>query len=128
MNSSLVFCIGPLAIMGSLSDGLGQGSAQLVLKSSLDFFGSLAFAAAMGWGVAASAISVGAFQGLVTVLGVLMGSVLSDALIASITATGGVLLLGVGLRLLHLRAVAVGDLLPALLFAPILTVIVSQLR
>jgi len=128
VNSSLVFCIGPLAIMGSLSDGLGQGSAQLVLKSSLDFFGSLAFAAAMGWGVAASAISVGAFQGLVTVLGVLMGSVLSDALIASITATGGVLLLGVGLRLLHLRAVAVGDLLPALLFAPILTVIVSQLR
>lgn len=128
VNSSLVFCIGPLAIMGSLSDGLGLGSQQLVLKSSLDFFGSLAFAAAMGWGVAASAISVGAFQGLVTILGLLIGSVLSAALIASITATGGVLLLGVGLRLLHLRAVPVGNLLPALIIAPILTVIVSQMR
>lgn len=128
VSSSLVFCIGPLAIMGSLSDGLGLGSEQLVLKSSLDFFGSLAFAAAMGWGVAASAISVGAFQGLITVLGLLMGNVLSDALIASITATGGVLLLGVGLRLLHLRAVPVGNLLPALLAAPLLTVVVSQVR
>jgi uncharacterized membrane protein YqgA involved in biofilm formation len=127
VTASLVFCIGPLAILGSLSDGLGQGIEQLTLKSILDGFASLAFAATFGWGVAASAISVGVFQGLITVIGFFAGSVLPTALIASITATGGVLLLGVGIRMLNLRAVAVGDLLPALLVAPILTALVGSI-
>lgn len=127
VSASLVFCIGPLAILGSLSDGLGQGIDQLALKSTLDGFASLAFAASLGWGVAASAISVGVVQGFFTLLAVLLGSLLAEAAIASITATGGVLLLGVGLRLLHIRAVAVGDLLPALIVAPILTVGVQAL-
>ena len=127
VTASLVFCIGPLAILGSLSDGLGQGIEQLALKSVLDGFASLAFAASLGWGVAASALSVGVFQGLVTVLGFFAGSVLPAALIASITATGGVLLLGVGMRLLNIRFVPVGDMLPALLVAPILTAIVGTL-
>lgn len=126
VSASLVFCIGPLAILGALSDGLGNGIDQLALKSTLDLFGSLAFAASLGWGVAASALSVGLAQGLVTVLALVVGNLLSDALIASITATGGVLLLGVGLRLLHIRAVAVGDLLPALVVAPLLTLLVGQ--
>lgn len=126
VSASLVFCIGPLAILGSLSDGLGQGIEQLALKSALDGFASLAFAASLGWGVAASAISVAVFQGVVTVIGFFAGSVLPAALIASITATGGVLLLGVGLRLLNLRSVPVGDMLPALLIAPILTAIVGS--
>jgi uncharacterized membrane protein YqgA involved in biofilm formation len=126
VSASLVFCIGPLAILGSLSDGLGQGIEQLALKSALDGFASLAFAASLGWGVAASAISVGVFQGVVTVIGFFAGSVLPAALIASITATGGVLLLGVGLRLLNLRSVPVGDMLPALIIAPILTAIVGS--
>lgn len=127
VTASLVFCIGPLAILGSLSDGLGQGIEQLTLKSVLDGFASLAFAATFGWGVAASAISVGVFQGVITVIGFFAGSVLPTALIASITATGGVLLLGVGIRMLNLRSIAVGDLLPALLVAPILTATVSTL-
>jgi uncharacterized membrane protein YqgA involved in biofilm formation len=127
VSASLIFCIGPLAILGSLSDGLGQGIDQLALKSTLDGFASLAFAASLGWGVAASAISVGVFQGLITVLGFFAGSVLPTALIASITATGGVLLLGVGLRLLNIRSVPVGDMLPALLVAPILTAVVGSL-
>ena len=126
VTASLVFCIGPLAILGSLSDGLGRGLEQLALKSVLDGFASLAFAATFGWGVAASAISVGLFQGLVTVIGFFAGSVLPAALIASITATGGILLLGVGIRMLHIKAIAVGDLLPALLVAPILTAIVGN--
>jgi uncharacterized membrane protein YqgA involved in biofilm formation len=125
VDASLVFVIGPLAILGSLSDGLGRGIDQLVLKSTLDGFASLAFAASLGWGVAASAISVGVWQGLWTVAAVLLGSLLPAALIASITATGGVLLLGVGFRLLQIRQVPVGDLLPALLFAPILTLLVE---
>jgi len=126
VSASLVFCIGPLAILGSLSDGLGQGIDQLALKSTLDGFASLAFAASLGWGVAASALSVGVVQGFFTIMGILLGSLLADAAIASITATGGILLLGVGLRLLHIRAVAVGDLLPALIVAPLLTIVVQR--
>ena len=124
VDASLVFCIGPLAVLGSLSDGLGQGIEQLALKSTLDGFASLAFAASLGWGVAASALSVGVWQGLLTILGALLGSFMSAALIASLTATGGVLLLGVGFRLLNIRQVPVGDLLPALLVAPIVTALV----
>ncbi len=125
VDASLVFCIGPLAVLGSLSDGLGKGIEQLALKSTLDGFASLAFAASLGWGVAASALSVGVWQGLLTLLGALVGSFMSAALIASLTATGGVLLLGVGLRLLNIRQVPVGDLLPALIIAPVLTAIVA---
>lgn len=126
VTASLVFCIGPLAILGSLSDGLGQGIEQLTLKSILDGFASLAFASTFGWGVAASAISVGVFQGIITVIGFFAGSVMPAALIASITATGGVLLLGVGIRMLNIRSIAVGDLLPALVVAPVLTGIVGS--
>jgi uncharacterized membrane protein YqgA involved in biofilm formation len=128
VDASLIFCIGPLAILGSLSDGLGRGIEQLALKSVLDGFASLAFAASLGWGVAASAISVGVWQGLLTVLGAVIGLFMSSALIASLTATGGVLLLGVGLRLLNIRQVPVGDMLPALVVAPILTAVVASIR
>lgn len=128
VDSSLIFCIGPLAVLGALSDGLGQGIDQLALKSTLDGFASLAFAATLGWGVAASAIAVGLWQGLLTVLAVLLGAFMSGALIASLTATGGVLLLGVGLRILHIRQVPVGDLLPALIVAPLLTALVAAIR
>ena len=128
VDASLIFCIGPLAILGSLSDGLGQGIDQLALKSILDGFGSLAFAASLGWGVAASALSVGIVQGLFTILGALLGSFLAAALISSITATGGVLLIGVGLRLLRIKAIPVGDMLPALVVAPLLTALVQLLR
>lgn len=128
VSASLVFVVGPLAILGSLSDGLGRGIEQLALKSTLDGFAALAFAASLGWGVAASALSVGVVQGLLTLLGALLGGLLPAALVAAVTATGGVLLLGVGLRLLALKAVAVGDLLPALIVAPLLTALVQALR
>jgi uncharacterized membrane protein YqgA involved in biofilm formation len=124
VNASLVFTIGPLAILGALSDGLGQGIEQLATKSILDGFASLAFAASLGWGVALSAIPVGIWQGLLTVLAFAVGSVVSAPVISALTATGGVLLLGVGLRLLQLRQVAVGNMLPALIVAPILTILI----
>ncbi len=127
VDSSLIFCIGPLAVLGALSDGLGQGIDELTLKSALDGFASVAFAASLGWGVAASALSVGVWQGTLTALAVVLGSVMSGALVASLTATGGVLLLGVGLRLLNIRAVPVGDMLPALVLAPLLTAGVAAL-
>ena len=125
VNASLVFCIGPLAILGAFSDGTGQGIDQLALKSVLDGFASIAFAATLGWGVALSALPVGLWQGLLTVLAATLGTVMSTAAIASLTATGGVLLLAVGIRIMNVRAIAVGDLLPALVAAPVLTVLVG---
>lgn len=118
--SSLVFCTGPLTILGSLEDGLGNGADQLLLKAALDGFAAIAFAASFGWGVAASAVTVVTVQGGLTVLGVALGDVLPDAHLAAITATGGLLLAGVALRLLRVREIPVADLLPALLVAPVL--------
>ena len=126
--ASLVFCVGPLTILGSLSDGLGHGIDQLALKSTLDGFASLAFAASLGWGVALSAVTVLVVQGGLTLAGWGLGDVLPAAHIAALTATGGVLLIGVALRLLRIRQVPVADLLPALVAAPALTAIVSSWR
>lgn len=128
VSASLVFVVGPLAVLGSLSDGLGRGIEQLALKATLDGFASLAFASSLGWGVAASALSVGVVQGLLTLLGALLGGLLPAAQVSALTATGGVLLLGVGLRLLALKLVAVGDLLPALVVAPLLVFLVGTVR
>ena len=128
VTSSLVFCVGPLTVLGSLSDGLGRGADQLFLKSALDGFASIAFAASLGWGVAASALTLLAVQGSLTVLGGVLGSVLSTAEVAALTATGGLVLVGVALRLLRLRPVPVADLLPALVVAPLLTALVAGVR
>jgi len=123
--SSLIFCTGPLTILGSLNDGLGNGAEQLFLKAALDGFAAIAFAASFGWGVAASAITIVVVQGSLTLLGLALGDVLPDAHLAAITATGGLLLVGVSLRLLRIREIPVADLLPALLVAPILTTLVG---
>ena len=121
VNASLLFTIGPMAVLGALQDGLGQGFDVLALKSTLDGLTSVAFAAALGWGVAFAAIPVGLWQGLLTILAASAGTLMSDALVASITATGGVLLLGTGLRVLQIRMVSVADMLPALVLAPLIT-------
>jgi hypothetical protein len=128
VDASLLFVIGPLAVLGSLSDGLGRGIDQLALKATLDGFASVAFAASLGWGVAASALSVAVVQGGLTLLGALLGGLLPASCVAAVTAAGGVLLLGVGIRLLQLKPIAVGDLLPALLVAPALTGLVDAIR
>lgn len=127
LGASLLFCVGPLTILGSLSDGLGRGIEQLTLKSVLDGFAALAFASSFGVGVLLSAVSVLVIQGALTVVGVALGSVLPDAHIAALTATGGLMLAGIGLRLLRIREVPVGDMLPALVVAPLLTQLVIVL-
>jgi len=126
--SSLVFCIGPLTILGSINEGLGNGADQLLLKSTLDAFAALAFAASFGIGVMASALSVGVIQGSLTVLGALLGSFMPDAHLAVLTATGGLILIGVAMRLLDLKSFAVADLLPALVIAPVLCQVVIASR
>jgi uncharacterized protein len=128
VTASLIFCTGPLTILGSLSDGLGNGADQLYLKATLDGFTAIAFAASFGWGVAASAITVLVVQGSITALGALLGDVLPDAELAAITAAGGLMLVGVALRLLRIREIAVADLLPGLLVAPLLVQLVAAFR
>jgi uncharacterized membrane protein YqgA involved in biofilm formation len=128
VTASLVFCVGPLTILGSLSDGLGLGAQQLILKSVLDGFAAIAFAASLGAGVLASAVAVAVIQGALTLVGLVVGDFLPAAHLDAITATGGLLLLGVGLRLLKIKLVAVGNLLPALLAAPLLVLLVAWLR
>ncbi len=120
VSASLLFVVGPLAILGSISDGLGKGIEQLALKSSLDFFASIAFAASLGIVVAFSALAVGIYQGIFTLLGFGLGDILSEAQVIALTVTGGLLLVGVGLRLLKIKQLPVADLLPALIYAPIL--------
>lgn len=128
VTASLVFCTGPLTILGSLNDGLGNGAEQLFLKSALDGFAAIAFAAAFGWGVMASVLTILTVQGALTVIGFALGDVLPEAQLAAITAVGGLLLIGIALRLLRIREVAVADLLPALLIAPLLVTAVSAFR
>lgn len=125
VTASLVFCVGPLTVLGSLQDGMGDGIELLALKAVLDGLAALAFAASLGWGVTASAITVLVVQGSLTAVGMAVGEVMSDAATAAMTATGGVLLLGVALRLLRVRAVPVGDLLPALLIAPVVAALLA---
>ncbi len=126
VSASLLFCIGPLTILGSITDGLGGGNEQLVLKSTLDFFAAMAFAAALGWGVAASALSVGVVQGSLTVLGLFLGNFMSDIQVTMLTATGGLLLMGISLRLLGIKQVPVGNMLPTLFIAPILVALLAH--
>lgn len=128
VSASLLFVVGPLAILGSISDGLGKGIEQLALKSSLDFFASIAFAASLGIGVAFSALAVGIYQGLFTLLGFGLGDVLNEPQVIALTVTGGLLLVGVSLRLLKIKQLPVADLLPALFYAPILVALVMAIK
>ncbi|GLU45903.1 DUF554 domain-containing protein [Nocardiopsis ansamitocini] len=125
VSSSLVFVVGPMAILGAISDGLGNGIDQLALKAALDGFAAIAFAAALGLGVLVSALPVLLYQGAFTLVGVALGTFLPDAHIAALTATGGLLLAGVALRLMRIRDFPVADLLPALFVAPVLTAVVA---
>ena len=118
VTASLVFCVGPLTILGALSDGLGLGAEQLLLKAALDGFASIAFAASLGVGVMAAALAVAVIQGLLTLVGLLLGDFLPAAQLDAVTACGGLLLLGVALRLLGIKPVPVGNLLPRCWWRP----------
>jgi uncharacterized membrane protein YqgA involved in biofilm formation len=127
VSASLLFVIGPLAILGSISDGAGQGVDQLVLKSSLDFFASIAFASSLGWGVAASAIPLFIYQGSWTLVGLFLGTVLDQYQIDAMTIVGGLMLVAIALRLLDIKKIAIGNLLPALALAPLIATLVHLL-
>lgn len=116
--SSLVFCVGPLTIVGSIQDGLGDAELLLV-KAALDGFASIAFAAVYGWGVAVSAATIAIVQGGIALLAGTLDGVLTDPMLDALGAAGGILLLGIALRLLDLKEVRVANLLPAVVLAPL---------
>ena len=128
VTASLVFCVGPLTILGSLENGLTGDLRLLAIKSLLDGVASIAFAAALGPGVALSAITVLLVQGSIAGGAFLLRDVMDAATILAITAAGGVILLGVALRLLELKAVRVANFLPALVLAPIFIRLAGAIR
>lgn len=125
--ASLVFCVGPMAILGSIQDGLSGDFQLLAIKSLLDGFAALAFASALGWGVGFSVIPIVLYQGTITVAASGLADVLTPEIVAGLTAAGGILILGISLRLLELKVVRVGNLLPALLFAPVAVAIAQAI-
>lgn len=119
VTASLVFCVGPMTILGSIQDGLTGKFELLALKSVLDGFAALAFASSLGVGVLFSALTIGVFQGALTLLAAQAQTVLTPPVIAEMTATGGVLIMGIAFSsLLELKQIRVGNFLPALLAAP----------
>ncbi len=120
VTASLVFCVGPMTILGSIQDGLSGDYTLLTIKSVLDGFSALAFAASMGMGATFSAVTVLVYQGVLTLGASLFQNVLTDTIVTEMTATGGVMILGIGLLLLEIRRVRVANFLPALAIVPLL--------
>lgn len=118
LSSSVLFCTGAMAIVGSLNAGI-RGDYQLILvKSVMDGAVAVAFAASYGAAVAAASLSVLLYQGFFTLCGRFLEPVLSSQAVTEMGAVGGVLLLMVGLNLLDVRRTKVGDFLPAIILAP----------
>ncbi len=121
MVSSLLYCIGPIAILGSIQDGLTGDYNLLAVKSTLDGFASIAFASTLGVGVLFSALPTLVYQGGVSLLANQLNAVVTDPMMAEMTATGGILLIGVGIsNLLEIKKIRVGNFLPALAVAPLI--------
>lgn len=128
MVASLLFCIGPMAILGSIQDGLTGDYSLLAVKSTLDGFASIAFASTMGIGVMFSSIIIFFYQGGISLLAERLSTIISDPMMNEMTATGGVLLMGVGIsNLLELKKIRVGNFLPALVVAPLIVWVLGKL-
>lgn len=128
LTASLLFCVGPMAILGSMQDGLTGDYQLLVVKSILDGFAALAFAASMGVGVLFSIIPVFLYQGGITLLAVQAQSFFSEAMITEMSAVGGVILLAIGIGgLLELKPIRTANFLPALVLAPLFVALLAWL-
>ena len=121
VTASLLFCVGAMAILGSFNAGLKQDYELLFTKSLLDGVSSCMLSVSLGLGVLFSSVPVFVYQGLLALLAHVIAPLLSDAAIAEITCCGSVMILAIGLNMLHLTKIKTADLLPAVLFAPVLT-------
>jgi uncharacterized membrane protein YqgA involved in biofilm formation len=124
-NASLLFCVGPLAVVGAIQDGLTGDYEALATKAMLDGFASIALSATLGWGVALAAITVLVYQGALSLGATLFEDILQGEALDALTSAGGVLIVGISLKLLEVTDVKVGNFLPALVFAPALVGLVS---
>ena len=128
MVTSLLFCIGPMAILGSIQDGLSGDYQLLAVKSTLDGFASMAFASTLGFGVMFSSIIVLIYQGGISLLAAQLSTVVTEAMMNEMTASGGLLLLGLAIsNLLEIKKIRVGNFLPALVVAPLIVWILNRL-
>lgn len=117
--ATLLYGVGPLAILGSIDDGLRHDPQLLIVKAALDGLVSIVFASTLGWGVGFSAIPILVYQGTLTLAAGAADRVLTTRMVIEMTAAGGVMVMGIGVRLLELKQIRVASLLPALLLAPI---------
>jgi uncharacterized membrane protein YqgA involved in biofilm formation len=125
VTASIVFCVGPLTFLGAIRNGLSGDASLLAIKSVLDGFTAIAFAATLGWGVLLSLVVILVYQGGLAAGASLFAGLLSDAQLREMSAVGGLLIVGVGLKLLKIRDVQVADYLPAIAVAPLLVAAVA---
>ena len=125
VTASLLFCVGPLTVVGAIQDGLTGDYQALATKAVLDGFAAVAIAASLGWGVALAAGTVLVVQGGISLGAGLFEDILVGEALAALTSAGGVLIIGISMKLLALKDVRVGNFLPALVFAPALVGLVS---
>ena len=128
VTASIVFCVGPLTFLGSIQNGLTGDASLLVIKSVLDGFTAMALAATLGWGVLLTIVVILVYQGGLAVGAAVLAGALSEAQLREMNAVGGLLILGVGLKLLSIRDVKVADFLPAILVAPLLVAAVIRIK
>ncbi|MBR6523171.1 MAG: DUF554 domain-containing protein [Clostridia bacterium] len=119
VSSSLLFCVGAMAIVGALQSGLTGDNQTLYTKSLLDFISAIVFASSMGIGVMFSAVAVFVYQGAIALLAGFLSPLLGDAAVAEMTCSGSILLIGLGLNLLGITKIKVMNYVPAI-FLPIL--------
>ena len=120
VTASLLFCTGPMTLVGSLEDGFARNANIIYIKSLMDGVAAIALTASLGIGVIFSAITVFVLQGILTYLGMFLGSSLGEAVMIEISATGGALVMGIGFNLLGFGKIKVGNLVPALFIAGLL--------
>jgi uncharacterized membrane protein YqgA involved in biofilm formation len=126
LTASLLFCVGPLAILGSIQDGLTGNYNLLAVKSALDGFASLAFASTLGPGVLFSAVMVLIYQGGISLLAAQLNAIATPSMMNEMTAAGGVILIGLSISsLLGIKKIRTGNFLPALVIAPLIVWILS---
>ena len=127
VNASILFCSGAMAILGSIQDGLAADHTTLFAKATLDGLISLILSANLGIGVILSALSVGIYQGSITLLAGVVGPLVTEAMLAEITASGGIMIMAIGCNMLQISSIRIGNLLPGMLFAAVITLLISYL-
>ena len=120
VTASLVFCVGAMAVVGSIQDGMTDDAATLYAKATLDGIASAVFASSMGAGVALSAVPVLLYQGGISLAAAAFGATLPTAAVTEMSAVGGLLIVGISMRMLNLGDIRIANLLPAVFVAPLL--------